>query len=267
MCIRDRSNNDYWFFAPVRGSLEMVIDKNSIVCNPGRALVVSPYRAGLFRSQAGSARLHLCLSRTALDQQLVSLLGRSLHEPLQFAPELSLAEGYGRSLAACLRLAITDLADAGAILSSPITMKSFEEYVLQALLLRHPHNYSEMLQRTTKPIATRDVKCAIDYIEGRLGSSISLADIVAISGVSGRALLKHFNQFTGLSPMRYLRIARLDLARERLRSAEPEEGVTKIATDCGFDHMGRFATEYRKRFGENPSRTLGRRRERTGRSR
>jgi hypothetical protein len=32
--------------------------------------------------------------------------------------------------------------------------------------------------------------------------------------------------------------------------------VTDVATACGFFHFGRFAEQYRKRFGELPSATL-----------
>jgi AraC-like DNA-binding protein len=44
-----------------------------------------------------------------------------------------------------------------------------------------------------------------------------------------------------------------------LRRAEPEENVISIASRWGFLHMGRFAAVYRKRFGEAPSETLGKR--------
>ena len=35
--------------------------------------------------------------------------------------------------------------------------------------------------------------------------------------------------------------------------------MTDIAARCGFAHLGRFSAEYRRRYGENPSRTLTRR--------
>ena len=41
-----------------------------------------------------------------------------------------------------------------------------------------------------------------------------------------------------------------------LRMADPSESVTRIALDAGFRQLGRFAVEYRKRFGECPSETL-----------
>jgi transcriptional regulator GlxA family with amidase domain len=34
--------------------------------------------------------------------------------------------------------------------------------------------------------------------------------------------------------------------------------VMSIAMACGFNHMGRFSTMYRQRFGESPSTTLRR---------
>jgi transcriptional regulator GlxA family with amidase domain len=56
--------------------------------------------------------------------------------------------------------------------------------------------------------------------------------------------------------MRYLREIRLDEVRKALLQAEREEGVAAIAMRWGFDHMGRFSSDYRKRYGESPSQTL-----------
>ena len=60
--------------------------------------------------------------------------------------------------------------------------------------------------------------------------------------------------------MRYLRNARFERARTALLRAEPEESVTDIAAAWGFTHLGRFAIEYRRRFGERPSDTIRRHR-------
>ena len=57
--------------------------------------------------------------------------------------------------------------------------------------------------------------------------------------------------------MRHLRNIRLAQVREALIRADPEENVTAVAMSLGFTHMGRFSVEYRLRFGESPSQTLG----------
>ncbi|HJS32464.1 MAG TPA: helix-turn-helix domain-containing protein, partial [Alphaproteobacteria bacterium] len=64
----------------------------------------------------------------------------------------------------------------------------------------------------------------------------------------------------GVSPMQYLRNARYAKIRGDLVRADGEAGVTEVALRWGITHMGRFSIEYRRRFGESPSQTLGRRR-------
>ena len=63
---------------------------------------------------------------------------------------------------------------------------------MTALLLSHPHNYSDALRRLEKPIAPRDVRRAIDYIEAHLDQAITVADLVEATGVAGRTLFMHF---------------------------------------------------------------------------
>ncbi len=142
--------------------------------------------------------------------------------------------------------------------SNEIARSAFEQFVLTALLLSHSHNYAEALRRREKTVASRDVKRAVDYIEGHVNDPIGLHDIVAASGVPGRTLLKHFQDFRGTSPMRYLRRAPFERVQQALRRASEEEGVIDIAAAHGFTHMGRFSIEYRKLFGESPSDTLRR---------
>jgi len=56
--------------------------------------------------------------------------------------------------------------------------------------------------------------------------------------------------------MRYLRDARFETVHDALKRAQPEQSVAELAMKWGFSHLGRFAVEYRKRFGESPSETL-----------
>jgi AraC-like DNA-binding protein len=192
----------------------------------------------------------------ALARQLGALLGTAPGRPLELATELSLADGYGLSVSGFLYQAIADFQRDQSILCNPLTASLFSQFITTGLLLSHPHNYSEALRRLEKPILPRDVKRAIDFIETHLDSAITLADIVAASRVPGRTLFKHFKDYRGISPMGYVRMARFRKAREVLARAGAEEQVSEIAMRLGFDHLGRFAVEYRKRFGESPSETL-----------
>src|SRR5437899_1126232 len=199
------ARNDYWVQLPLRGHLEATVGRNCIDCNPNCAWIASPTRQDYYtmRSDADSARIHLCLNKSALTHQLEMLLNDSLGAPLEFAPTMSLTNGYGNSLARFAWMVTNDLDRAGSIYFAPAMMIMLEQFIFTALLMSHPHNYSGALQRLERPIAPRDVKRAIDYIHAHVDAPITLADIVRASGVPGRTLFKHFNDYRGQSPMRY----------------------------------------------------------------
>jgi AraC-like DNA-binding protein len=255
-----RDFDDYRFVAPSRGRLRAVIAGDEVAYRPGAAMLVSPTLNNVVRVQRDTAALNIILSGVELRRHLGALLGESLRPPLEFAPRLSLREGWGRSFARFVRLAMAELQRPRSILLEPMAARPFREFVMTALLLHQPHNYAEALRRLARPITPRDVKRAIDYIEANLDTAVGLPEIVAACGIPGRTLIKHFRDFKGTSPMRYLRDARYQRVREALSTAEPEQRVTAIALKWGFTHMGRFSVEYRRRFGENPSATLRRRR-------
>jgi AraC-like DNA-binding protein len=250
---------DYWLQLPLSGNLEASIGRDMVACTPLRGAIASPAREECrFLSESGSTRIQLALNGSALVRHLAALLGEPPAGQLDFAPAIDLATGYGRSLARYVLMAVADLEQAGSVLWSPSTMRAFEDFVSTALLLSHPHNYSDALRRLQHPIAPRDVKRAIDYMQANLEAPITIADIAAASGVPGRTLFKHFSEWQGISPMRHLRNVRFAKVRQALLRADCGESVTEIAMRFGFAHMGRFSVEYRQRFGEMPSETLRR---------
>ncbi|MBV9200269.1 MAG: AraC family transcriptional regulator [Alphaproteobacteria bacterium] len=255
-----RDFDDYRLAAPSRGCLGAVLAGDEVAYQPGSAMLVSPTLDNVVRVARDTAALNIILSGVELRRQLGALLGEPLKPPLEFAARLGLREGWGRSLARFGRLAMAELRRTQSILAEPIIARSFREFVMAALLLHQPHSYTEALLRLERPIMPRDVKRAIDYIEANLDTIIGLPEIVAACGVPGRTLIKHFQDFKGTSPMRYMRAARYQKVREGLSRAEPEESIGDIAARWGFSHMGRFSVEYRRRFGENPSETLRKRR-------
>jgi AraC-like DNA-binding protein len=248
----------YWIKLPVRGHLEVLVRGDTVACDTLHGAVLSPTRENVLRIEAGGARLNLALRRDALARRLAALLGEPPQGLLDFAPALSLAEGHGRSLARFVRLAVVELERPNGVLADPMTVHAFEEFAITALLMSQPHNYTAALRHLERPLAPRDVKRAIEFMEANLELPIGLSEIVAASGVPGRTLLKHFQDARGTSPMRYLTSRRFEKTRVALQRATPEGNVTEIAQRWGFSHLGRFSVEYRRRFGEMPSETLRR---------
>jgi AraC family ethanolamine operon transcriptional activator len=82
----------------------------------------------------------------------------------------------------------------------------------------------------------------------------------AAAGVGQRWLHKCFIDVLGVSPYRFVRLARLTRAREQLLVCDSSPALIKtLSLSLGYRLSGRFAADYRALFGENPSQTLQRR--------
>jgi AraC-like DNA-binding protein/tetratricopeptide (TPR) repeat protein len=104
----------------------------------------------------------------------------------------------------------------------------------------------------------RGVRQAIEAMRGQLDREWNLRELAVIAGVSGRTLQRQFQDFLGKAPSVALRDLRFDCARRELLQGSPGTKVMDVALRCGVAHLGRFSTEYRRRYGETPSQTLKR---------
>ncbi len=90
-----------------------------------------------------------------------------------------------------------------------------------------------------------------------LKQPLSVAALCRYCGCSRRYLEYAFASIFGQGPSEYFRSLRLHRAQALLKQHDPTTTtVTRIATDLGFEQLGRFAGEYRKLFGESPRESL-----------
>jgi AraC-like DNA-binding protein len=133
------------------------------------------------------------------------------------------------------------------------------EDMLLAALLGLPNRYSSELEQDDRRsnLPPRVVRLAENYIEAHADDAISVSNLVRICGCSQSVLFQSFRKVRDYSPMQFVVEVRLQRARQRLLSGA-DHSVSSVAYDAGFNHLGRFAKAYRKRFGETPSETLKR---------
>jgi len=88
---------------------------------------------------------------------------------------------------------------------------------------------------------------------------LELTDVCLAVGTTLSTLHLCCQEFLGMSPARYLRLRRMNLAHRALLNGVPgATNVTEIALRYGFWELGRFAEYYRRLFAETPSATLNR---------
>lgn len=97
-----------------------------------------------------------------------------------------------------------------------------------------------------------------DLVQANPQSPPSVLDLCVALRLCRRTVQKSFMQVTGQSPSSYLRHIRLSRVRQLLRTW-PDDRMTvgEAAARWGFFHLGNFAHDYQRLFGELPSQTLG----------
>jgi AraC-like DNA-binding protein len=96
---------------------------------------------------------------------------------------------------------------------------------------------------------TTAVRAVRDLLSARLDSSVSLAELEMVSGLSRWQLTRQFRAAFGVSPARFHLLRRLDRARVLVRSGRP---LAEVAHECGFADQAHFTRRFRSAYGLSP---------------
>jgi transcriptional regulator GlxA family with amidase domain len=97
-----------------------------------------------------------------------------------------------------------------------------------------------------------------EVARANLARQAHVSELARAVGVTSRTLERAVRAVHTTTPLQFLRALRLIEARHTLANGGSTTTVTEVATRFGFHELGRFAGEYRDRFGESPSETLRR---------
>lgn len=101
------------------------------------------------------------------------------------------------------------------------------------------------------------VKQAQQWMQDNIQKPVTLKHLCHALHTSKRTIIYGFKDIFGIGPMTYLKIQRLNGVRRALLFADPEiDTVSNIAHQWGFWSLGHFSRDYKKMFGESPSKTL-----------
>ncbi|MGE3289535.1 MAG: AraC family transcriptional regulator N-terminal domain-containing protein [Pseudonocardia sp.] len=97
---------------------------------------------------------------------------------------------------------------------------------------------------------------AVHWIREHHAESFRVEDVARVAGMSVSALHRNFQAVTAMSPIRFQKQIRLQQAR-LLLTTHPHD-VTGVGRRVGYDSPSQFSREYRRQFGEAPSRDAAR---------
>lgn len=196
-------------------------------------------------------------------------------------------EAFGAYLAATGQMALDDVLRKGDVLCLPLALKADVCCKLAAVLNDADRYFPEAgagdsiaLQGrlfaslaqllgtgSAIPSATRrDVRQQYRYplldqlradILEQPAEHVSVEALCRRFHLSRRALQNFFEEATGMAPLAYMRMLRLNAVRRALLHGEAS--VSEAACAWGFNHLGKFAHQYAEMFGELPSQTRARR--------
>jgi AraC-like DNA-binding protein len=245
---------------PVRGRTPALCDASAFDATPERAAVVQPGRPVTLLCPAGTAYLVVGIEQQAVLTLLGRLLGRAVDRALVLDAELDLTAAPSSRWNLAVAMLQAELSEHGSLLRSGVGYAPLEEFLISALLYGQPSSYSALLRRPDAPVGHPATAAAQAFIEANLPERLTLAAVASAAGVSVRTLQAAFRSELRMTPTAYIRGRRLDRARGDLAGTGGAPAtVTTVATRWGITHLGRFAAEYRSRFGESPSETLRRR--------
>ena len=104
-----------------------------------------------------------------------------------------------------------------------------------------------------KPVVQKFIQLCLENNPNR---PVQVSDMLTNLFVSKTHLNSQIKKATGLSPLKFMRCARLEQVRRELLLSEGRANIGELARRYGFSSRGHFAQNYNELFGEKPTETL-----------
>jgi AraC-like DNA-binding protein len=255
MAFRMDRDDAYIVCLTSTGALDIDQGGTVVIGTPTRGVIYQPTGGpARFRTGAPNRARGLLIQRWALTTQLELMLGHPVPTAIAMAPSLDLTTGGARAWLDLLSLFARAYDDPDHIVFRPIVTEPLCQALIGGLLMISNHPYAHALRQPAAACRPRHVKIAIDAMHERPDDPHTTASLAQLAGVGVRNLQAGFRRHLGMSPMAYLRHVRLSRAHDDLRAGRAAT-ITEAAHRWGFAHLGRFAADYRAKYGELPSRS------------
>lgn len=231
------------------------IKQNQIMCRPGNHQfeLITPNEFDIYGLVVEQEKIQMMA-----ESQNIAIKWDQLHQQ----GRLTLPEKTITALRFVLNNLLSDNNMKYNINSSQQRPTKLQHDVIMMALLESLEN-SQPVKRETVSFLRRQqiVEHVKNYLREHQDSAVTMHDLCTLCHVSRRTLQYSFETILGISPLRHLRLSRLNGARRQLltstQTSMHKTSIADIAAQWGFWHSSQFTQDYKQLFNELPSVTLG----------
>ncbi|WP_328502465.1 AraC family transcriptional regulator [Streptomyces sp. NBC_00457] len=244
----------------VRGRVTVSSPGREEACvGPGETYVLDPYRSFQVHWSPGAQMVTVRLAKETVEQAAADALGLDAPVRARFALGGPVSPEAGRTWAGISETVRREVLGDGIARTNPLVAAQLTQTAAGLLVATQRLITPGVDARRTGTVSHAAVRRAMTLVEEEPDRPHTLADLARRARVSPRALQEAFRRHLETTPLGYLRQVRLERAHQDLMAAARDGSATvsEIAYRWGFGNLGRFAAQYRQRYGHPPSRTLG----------
>ncbi|WP_440711540.1 AraC family transcriptional regulator [Herbiconiux sp. YIM B11900] len=247
---------------PLRGRARMLARGHEVQSSPRRATVPPLDSDFTMEWDEGTPHLIVYIDREEMERVAAELWNVDDAGGLDLASAVALDTHEGQAFLASV-LAMHDLLGDGHAGAGALPFRLVSDLMIARFLLAVDNSIARSLGTWSPPQepghADALLRRFLALAEAAPTEDLSVLSCARALGVSVRTLQDHVRSASGRTPSDILRDIRFRRAHELLLGADgARTTVTAIAEQCGFGHLGRFAADYRSRYGESPAATLHR---------
>lgn len=234
----------YEFFIPVSTPLVSIIDKKILPIGKNQLLPINSGQAhGLADPVAGLYCMGFHIDRGFLLETARHVYGR---KEVTFQNKGVLP---GRQLLNLLRLFIEESRFRQA--GYAFILESLSVQIVVYVLRMCKNNLASPDIPKVRG-GKENIRRAEEFLRENITSRYSLEEVSRAANLSTYHFIRVFRSVTGKTPYEYLLDAKIEKARELLRSGKMT--VTEVCLACGFNNVSHFTSTFKKKVGVTPSR-------------
>ncbi|MFK2911563.1 AraC family transcriptional regulator [Pseudomonas sp. 3HC3] len=248
--------NRYSISLPISGEQELQTPDGLLTSDSENGIIVSPYGQQELSISGNCRKIQVAITCTAMRQVLEELLQRPAQQPIVFKNQISTSDKAAAAWWRLVKYLLVEMDQARDFFSHVSIVGDFEKALIKGLILSQPNNYSNELAGRSQIRYPEYLLKAKEFLHEHASDEIKLDEVGRAVGVSRFKLYEDFKKYFGITPTVYLKRFRLEAVRQALLEGGGNGNITAVAMRWGFNHMGRFSSDYKKLFMEAPSKTV-----------